>query len=313
MGSTATVNFSLAQSIGTISGTVTNATGAGIANATVSYSGGSTTATTNSSGAYTLSVAPGSYSVTAAASGYVSSTPQNFSVTAGSTTVANFSLAASGGTAMATVQSANKSQSGVTSLSLAFPVTPTAGNTLIVVGISSGVLGTSLTVSDNNLQTWQSAFGYVTNPSTNGQVKVWFASNCVGKPTTVTVSIGSASHNIHMQIFEVSGLTTNPVDATGSSDSGSASVTTQSVTTTGAVTQGTEYALATHWTWNCSSCAPTITKDPNYTILQQSPNPSGGDFVLSEARVQSVASGKQSATFSSSIAYQYASVLITFK
>jgi hypothetical protein len=29
--------------------------------------------------------------------------------------------------------------------------------------------------------------------------------------------------------------------------------------------------------------------------------------------VQSVASGKQSATFSSSIAYQYASVLITFK
>ena len=313
MGSTATVNFSLAQSIGTISGTVTNATGAGIANATVSYSGGSTTATTNSSGAYTLSVAPGTYSVTAAASGYVSSTPQNFSVTAGSTTVANFSLAASGGTAMATVQSANKSQSGLTSLSLAFPVTPTAGNTLIVVGISSGVLGTSLTVSDNNLQTWQSAFGYVTNPSTNGQVKVWFASNCVGKPTTVTVSIGSASHNIHMQIFEVSGLTTNPVDATGSSDSGSASVTTQSVTTTGAVTQGTEYALATHWTWNCSSCAPTITKDPNYTILQQSPNPSGGDFVLSEARVQSVASGKQSVTFSSSIAYQYASVLITFK
>jgi len=135
----------------------------------------------------------------------------------------------------------------------------------------------------------------------------------VGKPTTVTVSIGSTSHNIHMQIFEVSGLTSNPVDATGSSDSGSASVTTQSVTTTGAVTQGTEYALATHWTWNCSSCAPNITKDPNYTILQQSPNPSGGDFVLSEVRVQSVASGKQSVTFSSSIAYPYASVLITFK
>jgi hypothetical protein len=225
----------------------------------------------------------------------------------------NFTLTQSTGAAITTVQAADKFQSGTTSLPLAFPITPTAGNTLIVVGISSGLSGTSLAVSDNNQQTWQSAFGYVTSPNTNGQVKVWFVSGCVGKPTTVTVSIGSTTHNIHMQIFEVSGLTTSPVDATGSSDSGSASVTTQTVTTTTAVTQGTEYALATHWTWNCSSCAPTITKDPNYTILLQSPNPSGGDFVLTEARVQSVANGTQSATFNSSIAYQYASVLVTFK
>ena len=127
-----------------ISGTVTNATGAGIANAAVSYSGGSTTATTIFSGAYTLSVAPGTYSVTAAASGYVSSTPQNFSVIAGSTTVANFSLAASAELRWPYSSRLISSQSGLTSLSLAFPVTPTAGNTLIVVGISSGVLGNQL-------------------------------------------------------------------------------------------------------------------------------------------------------------------------
>jgi uncharacterized membrane protein len=314
MGGTATVNFSLSSTMGTISGTVSNATGTGIANATVSYSGGSTTATTSSSGAYTLSVTPGTYSVTATAAGYVSSTQQNISFTAGNTTVVNFSLSASGGTVMATVQSADKHQSGLTSLPLAFPITPTAGDTLIVVGISSGVAGTSLTVSDNNQQSWQPAFSYVTNPNTNGQAKVWFVSNCLGKPTTVTVSIGSTAHNIHMQIFEVSGLVmTSPVDVTGSADSGSASVTTQTVTTANAVSQGTEYALATHWTWNCSSCAPAITKDPNYTILQQSPNPSGGDFVLSEARVQSTASGKQSATFGSSISYRYASLLVIFK
>ena len=224
-GGTTTVNFSLVPSTGTISGTVINTVGAGIASATISYSGGATTATTNSSGAYTLSVAPGTYSVTATAAGYPSSTQQNVAVSTGTTTTVNFTLTQSTGTAVTTIQAADKFQSGTTSLPLAFPITPTAGNTLIVVGISSGVSGTTLTVSDNNLQTWQSAFGYVTSPNTNGQVKVWFVSNCVGKPTTVTVSIGSTTHNIHMQIFEVSGLSTSPVDATGSSDSGAASVT----------------------------------------------------------------------------------------
>src|ERR1700722_2533317 len=179
--------------------------------------------------------------------------------------------------------------------------------------IFSGISVVTFTVSDNNHQTWQSAYGYVTNPNTNGQVKVWYVSNCVGQPTTVTVAIGATSHNIHMQIFEVSGLASAPVDATGKADSGSASVATQTVTTTSAVTQGQEYSLATSWTWNCSSCTPTITKDPNYTIVLQSPNPSGGDFVLTQARIQNLATGTQSATFSSSIAYQYASVLVTFK
>ena len=313
VGTTTTANFSLIQLVGTISGTVTNSAGAAISGATVSYSGGSTTATTNAAGSYSLSVAPGTYSVTASTTGYQGATQSNVTVTAGGTATVNFSLVQTVGTAMSTVQAADKFQSGQTSLSLAYPLTPTAGNTLIVVGISSGLTGTTLTVSDNNHQTWQSAYGYVTNPNTNGQVKVWYVSNCVGQPTTVTVAIGSASHNIHMQIFEVSGLASAPVDVTGTADSGSASVSTQTVTSTSAVSQGQEYSLATSWTWNCSTCNPTITKDPNYTILLQSPNPSGGDFVLSQARIQNIATGIQSATFTSSITYQYASVLITLK
>ena len=163
MGSTATVNFNLASSTGTISGTVTNAAGAGITNATVSYSGGSTTATTNSSGGYTLSVAPGTYSVTAAAAGYVSSTQQNVSVSMGSTASVNFSLAQSMGTGVATIQSANKYQSGLTSLPLAFPITPTAGNTLIVVGISSvTVVGLPRQLLTNHTFACPFVFGFVT-------------------------------------------------------------------------------------------------------------------------------------------------------
>jgi hypothetical protein len=225
----------------------------------------------------------------------------------------NFSLAQSGGTTMATVQAVDKFQSGQTSLALAYPKSPTAGNTLIVVGISSGLSGTTLTVSDNNHQTWQSAYGYDTNPNTNGQVKVWYVSNCVGSPTTVTVAIGSTSHVIHMQMFEVSGLTSSPVDATGSADGGNSAIKTQTVTTTSAVSQGQEYNLTTSWTWNCSTCNPTITKDPNYTMLLQSPDATGGDLVFTQARIQTAASGKQSATFTSSKNFRYASVLITFK
>ena len=90
-GATATQNFALTPPNGAITGTVTNAaTATPISGATVSYSGGSTT--TNGSGQYTLSnVAPGTYSVTASASGF-SSQSQSVTVGAGQTATANFAL-----------------------------------------------------------------------------------------------------------------------------------------------------------------------------------------------------------------------------
>lgn len=76
---------------GSITGTVTDATtNSPIAGATVSYSGGS--ATTDSSGSYTLNdVPPGSYSVTASASGYTSQT-QAVSVRSGTAAQQSFQL-----------------------------------------------------------------------------------------------------------------------------------------------------------------------------------------------------------------------------
>ncbi|MEA2633982.1 MAG: large repetitive protein [Chloroflexota bacterium] len=90
-GATATQNFALTPPNGAITGTVTNATtGTPISGATVAYSGGSTT--TNGSGQYTLSsVSPGTYSVTASASGYSSMT-QSVTVGSGQTATANFGL-----------------------------------------------------------------------------------------------------------------------------------------------------------------------------------------------------------------------------
>ena len=419
---------------GVISGNVTNSAGTAIANATVSYSGGSTTATTNSNGAYTLSVAPGTYSVTVAAAGYPSSTQQNVTVITGATTTANFSLVQSTstisdgsktapgtggmptrpsptaearrqrppipavptrlaqlqeltasrwppdtlsstqqnvavftgttttvnftltidrnrspgrdqhrgcgdcqrddlptaeelqphhqfqrclhverrsrnlqrdrhspgtrvlrserrgwgtgttttvnftltqstGTGVTTIQAADKFQSGTTSFSLASPITGLEAH------LDWYFFRRLRDYSDGFRQLTnkpgESAFGYVTSPNTNGQVRCGLSAKLALARTHDSDRFDRLHDSqtcTHANI-RGHGLSTSPVDATGSSDSGSASVTTQTATTTTAVTQGAEYALATHWTWNCSSCAPTITKDPNYTILLQSPNP----------------------------------------
>jgi hypothetical protein len=104
-GAATVVSFNLALA-GTIAGSVTDLSGAAIANATISYSGGSATATTNASGAYTLDVAPGTYSVTATATGYQAAMQQNVTVTAGATTPVNFTLVFSTGTIAGTVTNA---------------------------------------------------------------------------------------------------------------------------------------------------------------------------------------------------------------
>ena len=91
-----TQNFTLTLATGTISGTVTNsATNAALPGVTVSYAGGS--AITSASGAYTLAnVAPGSWTLTFALSGYGSSS-QTVTVVAGQTAAANASLTATPG------------------------------------------------------------------------------------------------------------------------------------------------------------------------------------------------------------------------
>ncbi len=131
-GTTTPLNFTLTQSSGAIAGKVTNSSGTGIANATVSYSGGSTTATTDSAGNYSLSVAPGTYSVTATATGFNSST-QSVAVTGGVATAANFSLSPFSGAIAGTVTSLSGK--------------PIAGATVAIVG---GVVATNLSLSTNS-------------------------------------------------------------------------------------------------------------------------------------------------------------------
>jgi thermitase len=88
---TAALALAKTATTGSISGKVTDATGTGIAGATVND--GSASATTDSTGAYALAGVPaGSYNVTASASGYLDGST-SVSVTAGQTAPASFTLA----------------------------------------------------------------------------------------------------------------------------------------------------------------------------------------------------------------------------
>ncbi|MFC6232579.1 beta strand repeat-containing protein [Paenibacillus allorhizosphaerae] len=90
-GNVATVHFSY----GAISGTVTDAGGNPVSDATV-YTN-STSQKTNASGAYMLNVVPGTYTVTVSKSGYAPYSQNNIEATAGNTTTAHFSYGAVSG------------------------------------------------------------------------------------------------------------------------------------------------------------------------------------------------------------------------
>jgi hypothetical protein len=99
-GSTTTQNFSLVANptTGTLSGTVTSASGgAAVSGATVQITGGAT-AQTNASGAYAFSnLAAGTYSLTVSKTGFTNGTASGVVVIGGQTTTRNFSLTAVAG------------------------------------------------------------------------------------------------------------------------------------------------------------------------------------------------------------------------
>jgi hypothetical protein len=98
-GSSTTVNLTLPSMLGTIAGVVTDSNSNPIAGAQISASSSiySATATTNGSGNYSIPrLFLGTYSVTASASGYPSSTTNGVSTSADTTTTVNFQLTATG-------------------------------------------------------------------------------------------------------------------------------------------------------------------------------------------------------------------------
>jgi Carboxypeptidase regulatory-like domain/Putative Flp pilus-assembly TadE/G-like len=91
---TTTLNFSLNANPGTIHGTVTGTGVVGLVGATVTVVGVGSVAT-SAGGAYTIGVPAGTYTVTAAMSGYTTGSQGGVTVSAGGSATVNFALVAS--------------------------------------------------------------------------------------------------------------------------------------------------------------------------------------------------------------------------
>jgi hypothetical protein len=121
------VNFAATETVG-IAGTLKGVSGNPISGATVSYNGGSQTASTDTNGNYTLSIPAGTYSVTAAASGFQSQTQQNITVSSATVTTVDFTLTASTGQITGTVTSSTGAAVSGASVTYSGGSTTTAAN-----------------------------------------------------------------------------------------------------------------------------------------------------------------------------------------
>lgn len=145
-GGTTTANFVLITVTGTITGRVTNAsTGAGLSGVAVSYSGGS--AVTDASGNYRLnSVSPGTYTLTASKSGWVSAST-SVTVVSGGTATANVKIATGGKIAGKVTNKSGAAISGAT------------------VKLTGGIVPTTVTVTTNSSGNYDSNWVAIGNYS----------------------------------------------------------------------------------------------------------------------------------------------------
>ncbi|UUZ86663.1 carboxypeptidase-like regulatory domain-containing protein [Paenibacillus sp. P26] len=219
-GQTTTVNFGEFSS-GTISGTVTNASGHPVSGVTIFAANVPGTVTTDASGNYTLNVPAGTYAyVQAYATGYASYNQKNIQVTAGNTTTVNFSYGAITGT----VKDANGDPvSGATVSNGAISQTTNAGGSY-TLNVPPGTYTVTVfktgypTDSKNNIQVTagQSTtvnFG-VLRSTAPLPANITVVNNAAGTPDTITVNGLTAGDVIKVYNAETGGnllATSSPV------------------------------------------------------------------------------------------------------
>ncbi|WP_248930004.1 beta strand repeat-containing protein [Paenibacillus hamazuiensis] len=218
-GQTTTVNFGNV-SAGSISGTVTDASGHPVSGASVSVSGSGGSANTDASGKYTLNVPVGTYIVTVSKTGYAPYVKNNILVTVGSTTTVDFGYGAISGTVTdensqpvpsASVSAGVISQSTNDGGSYTLNVPP---GTYTVTASKSGYPTESKTnVQVTAGQTTTVNFG-VARSTPPSAANITVVNNPAGTPDTVTVKGLTAGDVIKVYNQQTSGnllATSNPV------------------------------------------------------------------------------------------------------
>jgi hypothetical protein len=247
---------------GTLEGTVTDAsTSNPISGATVTIVGGAST-TSNASGFYQFTnVTPGTYDVTASASGYDPSTANGVSVTAGNTTTQDFALTASGpttGTLQGTVRDASTTN-------------PISGATVTIAGGGSTTTDGSgfyqfTNVAQGTYDVTASAAGY--NSSTSNGVTV-----TAGNTTTQNFALTPVTSGGTIHVGALSGSSTvrrNNWSATvviTVHDSSHSPVPNVTVTGdwTGASFNGGSNTCVTDGSGQCSVATGNMKNDPSVT------------------------------------------------
>jgi len=213
--------------------------------------------------------------------------------------------------AIAVVQHKSVSATGGASLALAFPSNVTSGD-LIVVAVST-YSGAAITSPTDNSSPSNNTYALAVSdqPPTTGTpsaASIYYAvANATG-PLTITAHI-NAAHNIHLHIYEISGLSStisSILDQTGANFQ--TSTTSATVSTGGATTVANEYVFAFFATDNSTQ---TWTQGGAYTDVETS-NRVGGDSGFSADLVSS-SMGKQTATATLTSADLVTSLLATFK
>ncbi len=243
------VNFTVDATTGSISGKVKNSTGTAISGATVSYTGGSVT--TDSNGAYTLSnMQAGAVSITAAATGYQSST-QTVTVTANTTATANFTLSATVGTISGTVT--NSTGTGISGATVSY----TGGS------ITAGTNGayTLSNVPAGPVSVTASATGYQSSTQT--------VTVTAGTTTTQNFTLSTAAGTITGTVATSSGTAIS--GATVSYNGGSTTTATNGSYTLSNVQVGTVSVTASATGYQSSTQSVTVTASTtatqNFTLV----------------------------------------------
>ena len=243
------------------------------------------------------------------------SSPQSISLsgTGTSSTSPAVSLSPSsltfGSAAVAFVQDGGATGSGSTTLAVKLPSNVTKNN-LLIVGVSSfaGNAFATTPITDTLGATWTQAV--LKNPGTTGTpalAALFYAVAPSAGADTVTVHM-TGTNNLHLHVYEVSGLLTTAVlDQIGSNFQSSG--TAASVVTAGPTTSPNEFVFGYFARDNGSG---TWTGGSGYSNGLATPNTGSGTDAFSEDKTVS-ALGTQTATATSSASDALTSVIATFK
>jgi hypothetical protein len=210
----------------------------------------------------------------------------------------------SSGGGIGLVQETAVEGSGVGSVSVAFPVSNTAGN-LILAFVRMSTTSQTVTLSDTAGNAYVEAVAQVQDTD-GSQVHLFYAMNIAGAAAnTVTATFSSTNNHPWLAIYEFNGLsTTNPLDQTASAQANSTAPSSGATPTTTSANELVFAAMGLP-----ANYSGTQTAGSGYTLLQN-------DTASSPAANESMlvtSTGSYTATFTLSGNADWSTIVATFK